>query len=54
MIVRLAEQLDAETSARGAEQAEEPEPPAPRADGILAGLPADITPRTFKAPMLSL
>jgi uncharacterized protein YndB with AHSA1/START domain len=40
-MARLVEQLDAETAARGAAQAEEPELPAPRADGVLAGLAPD-------------
>jgi uncharacterized protein YndB with AHSA1/START domain len=37
-MARLADLLDAEAVVRGAEQAEEPGLPAPRADGILAGL----------------
>jgi class 3 adenylate cyclase/uncharacterized protein YndB with AHSA1/START domain len=37
---RLADQLETEMAARAAEQAEEPELPAPQADGVLAGLPA--------------
>ena len=39
-MTRLADQLDAETAARGAEQAEEPELPASKADGVLANLGA--------------
>jgi len=42
-MTRLVEQLDAEMAARSAEQAEEPELPAPRADGVLAGLAPDAT-----------
>jgi hypothetical protein len=38
---RLVQQLDAEMAARGAAQAEEPELPSPRADGVLAGLAPD-------------
>jgi len=37
-MANLAAQLDAETAARGLEQANEPELPAPKADGVLAGL----------------
>jgi len=40
-MTKLVAQLDAEMAARGAEQAEEPELPAPRADGVLAGLVPD-------------
>ncbi len=40
---KLVDQLDAEMAARGVEQAEEPELPAPRADGVLAGLAPDAT-----------
>jgi len=40
-MTRLVDQLDAEMAARGAERAAEPELPAPRADGVLAGLAPD-------------
>jgi uncharacterized protein YndB with AHSA1/START domain len=40
-MAKLVEQLDAEMVVRDAEQAEEPELPAPRADGVLAGLAPD-------------
>ncbi len=39
-MANLAAQLDEETAARGLEQANEPELPAPKADGVLAGLTA--------------
>jgi len=39
-MANLATQLDAETASRGLEQANEPELPAPKADGVLAGLTA--------------
>jgi uncharacterized protein YndB with AHSA1/START domain len=38
---RLADQLDAEIAARVAEQAEEPELPAPKAEGVLADLASE-------------
>jgi uncharacterized protein YndB with AHSA1/START domain len=40
-MAKLVEQLDAEMAARDAEQADEPQLPAPRADGVLAGFAPD-------------
>jgi hypothetical protein len=40
---KLVDQLDAAMAARGVEQAEEPELPARRADGVLAGLAPEAT-----------
>jgi len=40
---RLADQLKTEMAVRGGEQAEEPELPAPQADGVLASLAPGIT-----------
>jgi hypothetical protein len=43
-MARLADLLAEETAARAADQAEEPDLPAPRAGGVLAGLAKDAPP----------
>jgi uncharacterized protein YndB with AHSA1/START domain len=50
-MAKLAELLDAEAAARAAELADEPDLPAPRTDGVFAGLTPDtLTHPTFRSP----
>jgi hypothetical protein len=50
-MAKLSELLDAEMAARSAGLADEPELPAPRTDGLLAGLTPDAPPHpAFRSP----